>query len=121
MFIGIAVCFDYSLFMLSRFREEMLENNKTRQSAVLACLEASGHVVCLSGATLFCTFIILLLLPQNFLMSVGYGCSTTLLTGTCLIFNMHVCWLWLHNTNHSNLLHILLYMHTHTLHNVCWI
>lgn len=83
MSLGIAICFDYTLFMTTRFREERLVNFKSKQDAVFESLAAAGHVVVLSGLTLFCTFIILVFFPQNFLQSVGYGCSITVI---CTIF-----------------------------------
>jgi MMPL family len=78
--LGIAVCFDYSLFMLSRYREEIIVNMKSKDEAVFSCLLASGHVVILSGFTLFVTFALLVAFPQNFLTSVGIGCGTIICT-----------------------------------------
>jgi MMPL family len=78
--LGIAVCFDYSLFMLSRYREEIIVNMKSKDEAVFSCLLASGHVVILSGFTLFVTFALLIAFPQNFLTSVGIGCGTIICT-----------------------------------------
>ena len=86
--LGIAVCFDYSLFLLSRFREEVIENKKSKEEAVFICLVASGHVIILSGTTLLLTFLLLIAFPQNFLQSVGYGCSTVIFTA--VLSNMSV-------------------------------
>ena len=93
--LGIAICFDYSLFLLSRFREEVVENKKSKEEAVFICLVASGHVILLSGTTLLLTFLLLIAFPQNFLQSVGYGCSTVIFTavlsnmtvGPCLLLS----------------------------------
>ena len=71
--LGISICFDYSLFMLCRFREEVIVNGKSKEEAVLCCLEASGHVIMLSGTTMFFTFVLLIAFPQYFIQSVGYG------------------------------------------------
>ena len=86
--LGIAVCFDYSLFMLSRYREEIIVNLKSKDEAVFSCLLASGHVVILSGFTLFVTFALLIAFPQNFLTSVGIGCGTIICTA--VLANMTV-------------------------------
>jgi hypothetical protein len=86
--LGIAVCFDYSLFMLSRYREEIIVNMKSRDEAVFSCLLAAGHVVILSGFTLFVTFALLIAFPQNFLTSVGIGCGTIICTA--VLANMTV-------------------------------
>lgn len=88
MSLGIAVCFDYSLFMLTRFKEERLYVGRSKEDAVFHTLVNSGHVVLLSGATLFTTFILLLIFPQNFLQSVGYVCS--IVTLSAMIVNMSV-------------------------------
>jgi len=74
MSLGIAICFDYTLFMISRFQEE-LSKGATKEDAVFAALVSSGHVICLSGTTLMFTFLLLLAFPQAFLNSVGYGCA----------------------------------------------
>lgn len=86
--LGIAVCFDYSLFMLTRFKEERLANKRSKQDAVFNMLCNSGHVVLLSGFTLFVTFILLLIFPQNFLQSVGYTCAVVVLSA--MIVNMSI-------------------------------
>ena len=86
--LGVAVCFDYSLFILSRYREEILVNKLCKEEAVYVCLLASGHVVLLSGFTLFITFVLLIAFPQNFLQSVGYGCATIICTA--VLSNMTV-------------------------------
>jgi hypothetical protein len=88
MSLGIAVCFDYSLFMLARFREEIEVNRKSTEEAVLTMLIASGHVICLSGCTIFFTFALLLAFPQNFLQSVGWGCGAVVLTA--MLSNMTI-------------------------------
>ena len=93
--LGIAVCFDYSLFLLSRFREEIVVNRRSKEEAVFICLVGSGHVIMLSGTTLLLTFLLLIAFPQNFLQSVGYGCSTVIFTavlsnisvGPCLLLS----------------------------------
>lgn len=86
--LGVAVCFDYSLFILSRYREEITINKLCKEEAVYVCLLASGHVVLLSGFTLFITFVLLIAFPQNFLQSVGYGCATIICTA--VLSNMTV-------------------------------
>jgi len=74
--LGIAICFDYMLFMVTRFREERIVKHKSKEDAVFGCVEYAGHVVVLSGMTLFCTFMLLISFPQNFLQSVGVTCGT---------------------------------------------
>jgi putative drug exporter of the RND superfamily len=78
--LGIAICFDYSLFMLCRFKEERLVFFRSKEDAVFETVVSAGHVVLLSGATLFFTFVILLFFPQNFLQSVGFSCASVVFT-----------------------------------------
>lgn len=80
MSLGIAVCFDYSLFLLSRFQEEIVMNKKAVEDACFDCMAMAGHVIVLSGSTLFFTFALLIAFPQNFLQSVGWGCGAVVLT-----------------------------------------
>jgi len=77
MSLGIAVCFDYTLFMLTRFREEMMLNGKSTEDAVFSAMSYAGHVVFISGTTLLITFMLLIAFPQNFLQSVGWGCGVS--------------------------------------------
>lgn len=88
MSLGIAVCFDYTLFMLTRYREELIDNKKSNEEAILSCLEAAGHVVLLSGLTLFLTFVLLTFFPQNFLVSVGWGCASIVITSILVNFTL---------------------------------
>ena len=61
-------------------REEIIENNKSTEDAVYSALLLSGHVVILSGCTLFVTFALLIGFPQNFLQSVGWGCGAIIIS-----------------------------------------
>jgi RND superfamily putative drug exporter len=79
MSLGIAVCFDYSLFMLTRYRETIMVGKLSKEDGVFEVLLTAGHVVVLSGCTLFITFILLLVFPQNFLQSVGWSCGSIVL------------------------------------------
>jgi uncharacterized membrane protein YdfJ with MMPL/SSD domain len=88
MSLGIAVCFDYTLFMLTRYREELIDNKKSNEEAILSCLGAAGHVVLLSGLTLFFTFVLLTFFPQIFLVSVGWGCASIVITSILVNFTL---------------------------------
>jgi hypothetical protein len=86
--LGVAVCFDYSLFLVTRFREERLALFKSREEAVFETMLTAGHVVLVSGSTLMATFVILLFFNQNFLQSVGSSCGIT--TAASVLVNMSV-------------------------------
>ena len=48
MSLGIAICFDYSLFMLNRYKEERIVSNNTNQDAVFKALASAGIILFLS-------------------------------------------------------------------------
>jgi uncharacterized membrane protein YdfJ with MMPL/SSD domain len=79
MSLGIAVCFDYSLFQLNRFKEELVERKRSTERGVINMLETSGHVIGFSSFILFLTFCILIIFPQQFLRSIGISCC-------CVVF-----------------------------------
>mmetsp|Transcript_33193 Transcript_33193/g.91489 ORF Transcript_33193/g.91489 Transcript_33193/m.91489 type:complete len:911 (-) Transcript_33193:91-2823(-) len=68
----IAVSVDYSLFMLTRFVEE-LKMGTEYQQAVEASLMSAGHTVLGSGGTLMFCFIALCAFPVAFLRSLSLG------------------------------------------------
>jgi RND superfamily putative drug exporter len=68
--LGLAI--DYSLFMVSRFREE-LGNSNDVQKALLRTLNTSGRTVLFSSLTVAAVLASLLLFPQPFLYSMGIG------------------------------------------------
>ena len=51
----IAFSFDYSLFVLSRYREE-LTKGATIEDAIVSTLQQAGHTVLMSGFTLAFSF-----------------------------------------------------------------
>lgn len=70
--IGLGVAIDYSLLVVTRWREERahgLEN----EAAILAAGATAGHAVVLSGLTVAVGLLSLFVLPVPFLRSIGYG------------------------------------------------
>ncbi len=70
--IGLGLSIDYSLFIVSRFREELRAGYDTR-SAVVRTMGTAGRTVAVSGLTVTLALASLLLFPQVFLKSMGYG------------------------------------------------
>jgi trehalose monomycolate/heme transporter len=70
--LGLGLAIDYALFVVSRFREE-LAAGKDVQSAVVRTVATAGRTVAFSGLTVAISMSGLLLFPQNFLRSMGYG------------------------------------------------
>ena len=72
----IAVTLDYALFMLSRYREEIVKRGAQETStlgAVTATLEHAGRVVFVSGATLAIAFVGLALIDVDVVRALGVG------------------------------------------------
>jgi RND superfamily putative drug exporter len=70
--LGLGLAIDYGLFVVSRFREELAAGRDTRQ-AVARTIGTAGRTVAFSATMLVIALSGLLLFPQGFLHSVGYG------------------------------------------------
>ena len=70
--IGLGLSIDYSLFIVSRFREELRAGHEVRE-AVVRTMRTAGRTVAVSGITVTLALASLLLFPQGFLRSMGYG------------------------------------------------
>ncbi len=70
--IGLAVGIDYSLLIVSRFREEMGRGLSPRD-AVMRAGDTAGRTVLFSGATVVLALIGLLIVPASFYQSLALG------------------------------------------------
>jgi trehalose monomycolate/heme transporter len=70
--IGLGLSIDYALFMVSRFREELRAGHEPR-AAVVRTMTTAGRTVAFSGVTVTLALASLLLFPQGFLRSMGFG------------------------------------------------
>jgi uncharacterized membrane protein YdfJ with MMPL/SSD domain len=70
--IGLGLAIDYSLFIVSRFREELARLGD-RAQAIRRTVQTAGRTVLFSGATVAAAFASLLVFPQQFLYSMGLG------------------------------------------------
>jgi uncharacterized membrane protein YdfJ with MMPL/SSD domain len=70
--LGLGLAIDYSLFMVSRFREE-LASGKGREAAVAETLRTAGRVVAFSAVTVAAALAALIVFRQRFLYSMGVG------------------------------------------------
>ncbi|EGD81811.1 hypothetical protein PTSG_11885 [Salpingoeca rosetta] len=75
----IAMSIDYSLFLLSRFREE-LQLGMDVDEAVLYMLWTAGHTISVSGTTLAVCFFGLMFFPVSILRTPGLGTGLAILT-----------------------------------------
>lgn len=69
--LGLGLSIDYSLLMVSRFREELHEHNK--YDAINRTIRSSGRTILFSGLTVMICLFGLTLFPISFLRSVGVG------------------------------------------------
>src|SRR3954463_4293434 len=70
--IGLGVAIDYSLILVTRWREER-DHGKDNHEAVVIAMETAGHAVVFSGVTVAIGLLALLVLPVPFMRSMGYG------------------------------------------------
>ncbi len=70
--IGLGVAIDYSLLLVSRWREERAHGRDNRE-AVIVAMETAGRAVVASGVTVAISLLALLIVPVPFLRSMGLG------------------------------------------------
>ena len=70
--LGLGLAIDYSLFIVSRYREE-LRNGRTVEGAVVRAVETAGRTVTISALTVAASLAALLVFPQYFLRSFAYA------------------------------------------------
>jgi RND superfamily putative drug exporter len=70
--IGLGVAIDYSLLVVSRWREERAHGH-SGDAAVQRAMETAGRAVLFSGVTVAIGLLALIALPLPFLRSIGYG------------------------------------------------
>ncbi len=70
--IGLGVSIDYSLLLVTRWREEK-DHGRDNHEAVKVAMETAGHAVLFSGITVAIGLLALIVLPVPFMRSMGYG------------------------------------------------
>src|SRR5829696_1119532 len=70
--LGLGLAIDYGLFIVSRFREELRRGLSTAD-AVVRTMATAGRTVAVSGLTVAVALAGLLIFPQVFLRSMGFG------------------------------------------------
>jgi len=85
--LGLGLAIDYSLFLVTRFREELAWSGST-EDAIAATIGALGPMIIFSGLTVAVSLISLTVFPQRFLYSIGVGGALVALASAavCLIF-----------------------------------
>ena len=80
--IGLAVGIDYSLFIVSRFREE-LSRGRSKIDAVAVAGGTAARAVFFSGMTVVLALCALLLVPDNIFVSLGAGAILVVAVAVC--------------------------------------
>jgi RND superfamily putative drug exporter len=85
--LGLGLAIDYSLFLVTRFREE-LERRDAVEASLAATTAALGRMIVFSGLTVAVSLIALCIFPQRFLYSIGIGGALVALSSAavCLLF-----------------------------------
>jgi RND superfamily putative drug exporter len=70
--VGLGVAIDYSLLLVSRWREERAHGHSNDEAVVIA-VQTAGHAVLASGVTVAISLLALIVVPVPFLRSMGLG------------------------------------------------
>ncbi len=70
--VGLGVAIDYSLLLVSRWREERA-HGLSNDDAVVRAVQTAGHAVLASGVTVAISLLALVVVPVPFLRSMGLG------------------------------------------------
>jgi len=84
--LGLGLAIDYSLLILSRFREELRASGGEVSVALRATMLSAGRTVCFSALTVAAALAALLVFPQHYFFSMGLGGAlVVLLSGACAL------------------------------------
>ena len=81
--LGLGLAIDWSLFVVSRYREEIEEHGAGRE-ALVRTVRSAGRTVLFSALTVAAALASLLIFPQNFLFSMGVGGVLVALIGAAV-------------------------------------
>jgi len=85
--IGLGVAIDYSLLVVSRWREERAHGQPNDQ-AVITAVRTAGHAVLASGVTVAISLIALIVVPVPMLRSMGLGGMLIPLISTLVVITL---------------------------------
>src|SRR6266480_229642 len=71
--LGLGLAIDYSLFIVTRFREELRHGKGDVKGALERTMATAGRTILFSGLTVSTSLLSLLLFPEFFLRSMGMG------------------------------------------------
>ncbi|GAB3244850.1 MMPL family transporter [Kineosporia babensis] len=85
--IGLGVAIDYSLLVVSRWREERA-HGAGNDEAVITAVRTAGHAVLASGVTVAISLIALVVVPVPMLRSMGFGGMLIPLISTLVVLTL---------------------------------
>lgn len=85
--VGLGVAIDYSLLIVTRWREERARGRENHEAVVVA-MATAGRAVVLSGLTVAIGLVALVVLPVPGLRSVGYGGMLIPLVSVCVALTL---------------------------------
>jgi uncharacterized membrane protein YdfJ with MMPL/SSD domain len=78
-FIGLGLAIDYSLFIVTRFREELRIDESDVRGALQRTMATAGRTIIFSGLTVSTSLVALLLFPEVLLRTIGLAAIATAL------------------------------------------
>jgi RND superfamily putative drug exporter len=93
--VGLGLSIDYSLLVVSRFREELARPRTNPTAALRRTLRTAGRTVLFSGLTVAGSLASLLIFPQRFLYSMGVGGTFVALLAAFVSLTVLPAVLWL--------------------------
>ncbi|HZC92841.1 MAG TPA: MMPL family transporter [Mycobacterium sp.] len=83
--LGLALAIDYTLLIVSRFRDEIARGG-TRDDALVVTMATAGRTVLFSATTVALSMVAMILFPMHFLKSFGYaGIATVSFTAIAAV------------------------------------
>src|SRR4051794_20249995 len=89
--LGLALAIDYSLFLVSRYREE-LRNGRSSEDAIVATVRTAGRTVLFSALVVGLSMSAMIVFPMYFLRSFAYaGLGVVAMAAIASIFVLPAC------------------------------
>ncbi len=85
--VGLGVAIDYSLLVVTRWREER-EHGRDNHDAVVESMRTAGHAVIASAGTVAISLLALVVVPVPFLRSMGIGGMLIPLVSTAVVLTL---------------------------------
>ncbi len=83
--LGLGLAIDYSLFIVTRFREERAAGHDL-EAAIVNSMRTAGRTVAFSAATVTLSMLAMLAFPMTFLRSIAYACiGVVVLAAGCAV------------------------------------